>query len=205
MYLQLADNGNDYGLYDCGPQYMADPVQLIQSGVAELEDFYIWVPDGEGNWNPVREDLLDDLSDVEFQNILDNQPFMDGLFKKNPERVARRQARRDRKAAKREAKSSLRLTTIQQKQARRAAGETGLSRLTGAIQSAAGAILPGGGGAKSTDGMVPMAPPVDDRGFNIQGGFSKGLDFSSPAVLIPTVAVGLGLAYFLARRAGRKK
>lgn len=76
-------------------------LQLAEDNVKRaIADFYIPYPDNQGNPKLVREDLLDDLSDEDFDTYLDSLEEAGVNMGSPAKKAARQQRRADRKANK---------------------------------------------------------------------------------------------------------
>jgi len=122
MYLELADE----------PAYL---------GTANALEYMVQVPNGQGGFMWVREDLLDDISDAELYELLQMQPHLSGIFGKFKSMVGRR---KERKQTEKFAKKDKRFERREDKRQTRTDRKGGsfLDRLTGSVQQVVGS-LPG--------------------------------------------------------------
>lgn len=227
MYLQLADNAdnmylqdnsyNPYAHMSTGYNYALpqalDPYGLGAAGPqgegeVEIMDYYLYIPaDDGGEGAYVREDQLDHLPDHIFNAIVDNQPFMSGLFGTKKSRMARRNRRKANKAKRkgfRSRKKEARTSRVETRAARAAAGEpTGLERVIGGVGKVVGQITGRGGQDFAPE---PYYQDPQQKGLTWQGGFGATQKpwYNEPGVMIGGGLVLLtiigGIIYFTRKK-----
>jgi hypothetical protein len=185
MYLQLADN---------------DPYQHLAAAPNEL---YIFVPAGYKGAEKdlyIREDLLDNLPDANFQQIMfDLEPYQAQGMSAKADRQQRREERKARKAtkggaARRDAKLQ-RVQARQQGKAARAAAGGGFGGVLDKIGGVVSNIV--GGGAPSTR-ELDINAGQGGVSIDYQGGDEPTFfeQYKTP-LIIGGVVLAAGAAYFL--------
>jgi len=152
MYLELAENKND------------------------ISQFYISVPSANGPVS-VREDLLDDLNDDDFEALQSYAEVTEGMSgKRSEERRKRREERRKAKIEKKEAKTAIKLAKAEKVKA------GGGGEWLGKVGDIAGKIL--GPGAEDEAGAYPPEGATTETA-------------KPPYLLYAAGAAALGLVIFM--------
>lgn len=175
-YLQLADN------------YLAQ----------KPNDLYIFIPQGfrgAENDSYVREDIFDNLSPMDYQQLMyELNPYQNKGMSELSDRASRKEARAEKKktkgaGARREARAS-RQKTRQDAKTERAKMGGGIGGILDKVGGIAGKIL-NKGGSVEVDGSVLEYDPADNESF-----FSK---YKTP-LLIGGGLVAVGAIYMLTKK-----
>lgn len=173
---------------------MSKQLQLAESYLSEsylsenIEAFYMKVPNPlTGEIVNIREDLLDDVSEKEFQALLeiDEQLSQKWGLSDKAARQERRAARKETKQAKKEAKVAIKQAKAQRIASSPAGGGVSsfFEGLTGAVGSVAGALK---------GGEAPPPPEAEAKKTNL------------PLIIGGGVVV-LAAIYFLTKKKGGRK
>ena len=180
MYLELAEQPQDY-LQD-NTLYPSNPME-----------YYVQIPNDEGGFEFVREDMLDDLPDEVFLQVLNAGEYMsegDYLASK-----ASRMARRNNRLSKKESRESRKQERFNVKMTKQRAGEeTGFQKL----------LTKGAGAATNIFGKGGSEP--QEKGFEFTAGASDSTTgiMKSPVVMVGGLLLLAGVAYAIASRAKKK-